>query len=215
MGAERKIKRRIVLSTIAVSALGFLFPSLALAVGPALKPARVGQRIIWRGYQYTVVKSRGKLVWKQGAQVAAASTSATAKSSASPSASATASPTASPSATAKTTKSAEPFVPDDIRGVVMAKSSELADGQMKIFDAFNENRQRVSYLLNRINGKIIALSATCTHQGCALDVEKKNLVCNCHITYFDPITGDVISGQARYPLATFKVTEADGKIFVK
>jgi len=209
MGAERIIKRRIIVSTGAAAVLGLFFPSLATAVGPTLKPARVGQRIIWRGYQYIVVKSKGKLIWQQGAKVVAASATATAKSSASPSA------TATPSATTKATKSAEPFVPDDVRGVVMAKSSELADGQMKIFEALNENRQRVSYLLNRIEGKIIALSATCTHQGCALDVEKKNLVCNCHITYFDPITGDVISGQARYPLAAFKVTEADGKIFVR
>lgn len=213
MGAEREIKRRVVVSTFAISAVGFIFPSLATAAGPTLKPSREGQRIIWRGYQYIVVKSKGKLVWKQGAQVVEASATATAPSLASPAATATAS--ATPSATPKATKTAEPFVPDDIRGVVMAKSSELADGQMKIFDALNENKQRVSYLLNRINGKIIALSATCTHQGCALDVEKKNLVCNCHISYFDPITGDVISGQARYPLATFKVTEADGKIFVK
>ena len=109
---QKVVRRREVLGGLGLSALFLLFPSLAVAAGPTLKAAKVGQKVVWRGYVYTVVKSKGKLVWKQGAKVATATASASAKPSASatPTASATPSPSASatPSATATPTPSATP-----------------------------------------------------------------------------------------------------------
>ena len=93
------VRRREIVGGLGLSALLALFPSLAIAAGPTIKAAKVGQKIVWRGYVYTVVKSKGKLVWKQGAKVAAATASASAKPSASASQSAAASPSATPSAT--------------------------------------------------------------------------------------------------------------------
>lgn len=37
--------------------------------GPTIKCTKVGQRIIFRGYTYSCVKSKSKLIWKRGAKV--------------------------------------------------------------------------------------------------------------------------------------------------
>ena len=88
---QKVVRRREVVGGLGLSALFLLFPSLAVAAGPTLKASKVGQKVVWRGYVYTVVKSKGKLVWKQGAKVAVATAKATASATAKPSASATAS----------------------------------------------------------------------------------------------------------------------------
>ena len=120
------IQRRVVVGGLGLSTLFLLFPSLAGAAGPTLKATKVGQKIVWRGYVYTVVKSKGKLIWKQGAKVAAATATASAKPSVSstpsaqPSASATPTPTASATPTpssgdslmAECPKCREPFLVD-------------------------------------------------------------------------------------------------------
>ena len=37
--------------------------------GPTIKCTKVGQRIVFRGYVYSCVKSKNKLIWKRGAKV--------------------------------------------------------------------------------------------------------------------------------------------------
>ena len=55
---NRVIRRREVVGGLGLSALLALFPTLATAAaGPSIKAAKVGQKIVWRGYVYTVVKS--------------------------------------------------------------------------------------------------------------------------------------------------------------
>lgn len=54
----------------------------------------------------------------------------------------------------------------------------------------------------------VALSAVCTHQGCAVsyDSEENNLPCPCHGSIFS-ITGSVLEGPAESPLNKYEVTQ--------
>ena len=216
---QKVVRRREVVGGLGLSALLLLFPSLAVAAGPTLKAAKVGQKIVYRGYVYTVVKSKGKLVWKQGAKVATATASASAKPSASatPTASATPSPSASatPSATPTQTPSATPTPSPTPDGAFVANSSEIKEGQVKIIEVNTAKNQYTSYSFSRLGGKIYAVSIICTHAGCKVVVEKTDLVCNCHMSYFSPFDGAAQSGPARLPLTRYVVTEQDGKIYIK
>ena len=216
---QKVVRRREVVGGLGLSALLLLFPSLAVAAGPTLKASKLGQKIVYRGYVYTVVKSKGKLVWKQGAKVAAATASASAKPSASatPTASATPSQSASatPSATPTQTPSATPTPSPTPDGAFVANSSEIKEGQVKIIEVNTAKNQYPSFSFSRLGGKVYAVSIICTHAGCKVVVEKTELVCNCHLSIFSPFDGAPQSGPARLPLTRYVVTEQDGKIYIK
>jgi len=211
---QKVVRRREVVGGLGLSALLLLFPSLAVAAGPTLKAAKVGQKVVFRGYVYTVVKSKGKLVWKQGAKVATATASASAKptASATPSATASAAPTPSPTPSQTPTPTSTPTSSD---GAFVANSSEIKEGQVKIIEVNTAKNQYPSFSFSRLNGKIYAVSIVCTHAGCKVVVEKTDLVCNCHMSYFSPFDGAAQSGPARLPLTRYEVTEKDGKIYIK
>jgi Rieske Fe-S protein len=212
-------QRRLLLQAAAVSMLTLVFPFMAQAAGPTLKASKVGQKVVWRGYVYTVVKSKGKLVWKQGAKVAAATASATPKPSASPSASASATPT--PSATASATPTPTPTATPTptptatADGIFVGNSSEVKEGQVKIIEVNIAKNQYPSYAFSRLGGTLSAVSVICTHAGCKVVAEKTELVCNCHMSIFSPVDGAAQSGPARLPLTRYVVTERDGKIYIK
>jgi len=216
---QRVVRRREVVGGLGLSALLLLFPSLAVAAGPTLKASKLGQKIVYRGYVYTVVKSKGKLVWKQGAKVATATASASAK----PSASATPTPSPTPSATATPTPSPTPTQtstpiqtpPATPEGAFVANSSEIKEGQVKIIEVNTAKNQYTSYSFSRLGGKIYAVSIICTHAGCKVVAEKTELVCNCHLSIFSPYDGAAQSGPARLPLTRYEVIEKDGKIYIK
>lgn len=216
---QKVVRRREVVGGLGLSALLLLFPSLAVAAGPTLKASKLGQKIVYRGYVYTVVKSKGKLVWKQGAKVATATASASAKPSATatpsatPSATASSTPTPSPTPTQTSTPiQTPPATPD---GAFVANSSEIKEAQIKIIEVNTAKNQYTSYSFSRLNGKVYAVSIICTHAGCKVVVEKTDLVCNCHMSYFSPFDGAAQSGPARLPLTRYVVTEQDGKIYIK
>jgi len=209
---KKVVRRREVVGGLGISALLLLFPSLAVAAGPTLKASRVGQKVVYRGYVYTVVKSKGKLIWKQGAKVATATASATAK----PSASATPSVSASPSPTPTATQTPTPTpTPTSADGAFVANSSEIKEGQVKIIEVNTAKNQYTSYSFSRLGGKIYAVSIICTHAGCKVVAEKTELICNCHMSYFSPYDGAAQSGPARLPLTRYEVIERDGKIYIK
>jgi nitrite reductase/ring-hydroxylating ferredoxin subunit len=214
---QKVVRRREVVGGLGLSALLLLFPSLAVAAGPTLKAAKVGQKVVWRGYVYTVVKSKGKLVWKQGAKVATATASASAKPSATatPSATASAAPTPTPSPTPSQTSTPIQTPAATPDGAFVANSSEIKEGQVKIIEVNTAKNQYPSFSFSRLNGKIYAVSIVCTHAGCKVVVEKTDLVCNCHMSYFSPYDGAAQSGPARLPLTRYEVTEKDGKIYIK
>jgi Rieske Fe-S protein len=230
---QKVVRRREVVGGLGLSALFLLFPSLAVAAGPTLKASKVGQKVVWRGYVYTVVKSKGKLVWKQGAKVAVATAKATASATPKPSATASATPTpsasatptptptpspsdsATPTPTATPTQTPTPSPTPTKDGVFVANSSELKEGQIKIIEINTVRNQYTSYSFSRISGKVYALSVICTHSGCKVVAAKTELVCNCHLSIFSPFDGAVQSGPARLPLTQYEVTERDGKIYIK
>jgi nitrite reductase/ring-hydroxylating ferredoxin subunit len=194
--------RRIFLGGLGASLLTILVPTLSVAAGPTIKAAKVGQKIVWRGYVYTVVKSKGKLVWKQGAKVAVATASA--------------SPTASPTPTATSSSAPTPSGPVvTADGVAALKSVELKDGQVKIVEVNTAKNQYPSFAFSRVQGKVHALSTVCTHAACKVVAEKSEIVCNCHMSYFSPVDGAALAGPARLPLTKYEVTERDGTIYIK
>ena len=197
---KKVVRRREVVGGLGISALLLLFPSFAVAAGPTLKASRVGQKVVYRGYVYTVVKSKGKLVWKQGAKVATATASATAKPSASATTSASATPTPTPTSTG---------------GAFVANSSEIKEGQIKIIEVNTTKNQYTSYSFSRLGGKVYAVSIYCTHAGCKVVAGKEELICNCHMSFFSPYDGAAQSGPARLPLTRYEVIERDGKIYIK
>jgi Rieske Fe-S protein len=215
------VRRREVVGGLGLSVLLLIFPSLAVAAGPTLKATKLGQKVVFRGYFYTVVKSKGKLVWKQGAKVATATASASAKPSASstpsatptPSATATATPTPTPTPTQTPSPTSAPVAPID--GIFVTNSADLKEGQVKIIEVNTAKNQYTSYSFSRLGGKIYAVSIICTHAGCKVVAEKTELVCNCHMSYFSPFDGAAQSGPARLPLTRYVATEQDGKIYIK
>ncbi len=65
-------------------------------------------------------------------------------------------------------------------------------------------------ILAKQDGKVVAHTAVCTHQGGIIDGAG---VCPLHGSRFNPATGAVINGPATEPLAVVAVTETDGKVY--
>ncbi|MDA2962151.1 MAG: Rieske (2Fe-2S) protein [Actinomycetota bacterium] len=196
------IRRRELTGILGISFVFALFPSLALAAGPTLKPTKVGQKIIWRGYRYRVVKSKGKLVWKQGGKVAAATASAKASASATPTVSATPTPTPKPSASATS------------KGVVIAQSSQIIEGKVKIVEAKDNDGRYQRFAISRFGGAVKVFSSICTHQGCGLESKGANLSCDCHGSEFSGFDGAVQQGPAVNALTIYKSLEEKGEIIL-
>jgi nitrite reductase/ring-hydroxylating ferredoxin subunit len=60
-------------------------------------------------------------------------------------------------------------------------------------------------------GKVVAFSAVCTHRGCSVTPNGNKLVCPCHRSQFDALTGAALTGPASSPLpaVTVKVDGTD------
>ena len=63
----------------------------------------------------------------------------------------------------------------------------------------------------------VALSATCTHEGCAVsyNASSTNVVCPCHGGVFNSSTGAVISGPPPSALSTYTATLSGNILMVK
>lgn len=62
-------------------------------------------------------------------------------------------------------------------------------------------------------GTVMAFSAVCTHQGCAVKPDGAELHCPCHDSIYDAATGEVKSGPAPEPLPKVAV-KVDGNRIV-
>lgn len=206
------VGRREVTALFGLSLVSVLFPSIAVAAGPTLKASKVGQKIVWRGYTYSVVKSKGKLIWKRGAKVATAAASATPTPSAT--ASATPTPSATASATPTPTATATPTSAPVSQGVVIATSAQILEGKVRIIEARDNDGRFTKFAISRFNGKVRVLSNICTHAGCAVDPKGADLYCECHGSLFSAVDGAVSAGPARFALSTYRSVEENGSIIL-
>ena len=218
------LRRRTLLAGFAASAITFFFPAIAQAASPLIKPAKIGQKVIFQGYTYTVVKSKGKLIWRKGAKYipATPTPSATASATPTPTPSATATPTPTPSATATPTPTPSATATPTptassapiSKGVVIAQSSQILEGKTKIVDAKDNDGRNQKFAISRFSGKVKVFSNICTHAGCPLAVSGANLGCDCHGSEFSGFDGAVIMGPAMVALTVYRSLEEGGSIIL-
>ena len=186
-----KLFRRNLLAGVSASLLSVIGQVGAVAAsGPTIRCTRVGQKTVFRGYRYRCIKSKGRLVWRRGAKVV--------------------SPSASTSIEPK-----GPQVPPAL--VFMAKASEVVENETKFFVVIKTDMV-ISYpvLATRINGAVVVLSAICTHRGCIVQAENGRIVCPCHQSSFNALTGNAIKGSvATKALRKFVVSEDADSIFIE
>lgn len=196
-----KLFRRNLLAILPAALLSIFGSSALAATGPTLKATKLGQKIVFQGYTYISVKSKGKLIWKKGAKVVASSPSAKPSETATPSATQSATPAPTP------TQSAGGLT-------FVAKSSDVAEGEIKILDVKPVNKSTFPVSVTRVKGTVIVVSAICTHQGCQIEGAGGGLACPCHGSRFNAVTGAVTGGPAENPLRKYVASEDAGSIFI-
>jgi len=73
--------------------------------------------------------------------------------------------------------------------------------------------QRPIYVRRLASGEIVAVLASCTHQGCQPEPVADRLACPCHGSEFS-FEGLVLQGPAERPLTRYDVTEEGGDVVV-
>ena len=192
-----KLIRRNLLAVIPTALLSIFGSNAIAATGPTLKPTKLGQKIVFQGYTYICVKSKGKLIWKKGTKVVAST----------PSAKPTATPTPSKSATPDPTQSVGSLT-------FVAKSNDISEGEIKILDVKPVNGTTFPVSVTRVKGSVIVVSAICTHEGCQVKGSGGALSCPCHGSGFNAVTGAVTRGPAESALRKYVASEDAGSIFI-
>src|SRR5215218_5038409 len=94
-------------------------------------------------------------------------------------------------------------------GTAIASESEVAPGSALKF----EDSGNPAFLVHLDNGKFVAYSANCTHQGCTVAYKDGNLACPCHGSVFDPANGaSVVAGPPQSPLPESPVKAEGGEV---
>jgi Rieske Fe-S protein len=196
------ISRRILGLGLISALVSIVFPAFA-APTPTVKCRFLGQTTIFNGKRYTCIKGKSKgktiLMWDSGKPI--------------PTASPTPSQTPTPSPSSSPTVSREPVVIKKIE-IPVAKSSEVPANSTKSFKTNNHFGYETTYIIARNSEGLIAMNATCTHNGCTVAIATEGLLCPCHSALFDPKNGALLRGPASYPLDRVVVREADGVIYI-
>ncbi|MFF3611195.1 Rieske (2Fe-2S) protein [Streptomyces sp. NPDC002580] len=91
--------------------------------------------------------------------------------------------------------------------VVLGAASEVSKGGAQLYLDENVVVSRAE------NGSLKAFSSICTHAGCAINkLTGTTLVCPCHGSEFDAMTGAVLREPATVPLHDLAVETKAGKI---
>ncbi|MCF3133481.1 Rieske (2Fe-2S) protein [Streptomyces olivochromogenes] len=91
--------------------------------------------------------------------------------------------------------------------VELGAESEVTKGGAKLYRDHNVVVSRDG------NGTLKAYSTICTHAGCAINkLEGTKLICPCHGSEFDAVTGKVVQAPATEPLNELSVKAANGKL---
>jgi Rieske Fe-S protein len=97
--------------------------------------------------------------------------------------------------------------------VIAAKSDVEPNSAVPYADATTGQPE---VLVRLADGRFVAYSAVCTHQGCtvAYRPETRELACPCHGGVFDPARGAaVVAGPPPRPLPEVEIEVGDGKVF--
>lgn len=101
-------------------------------------------------------------------------------------------------------------MPDEF--ITVARADQVVDHQLHRVEV--DERPIV---LTRVDGRLCALSAICTHELVELvagEVDEDTLWCPVHASGFNVFTGEVTSLPATEPLPVYAVREVDGMIQV-
>lgn len=94
----------------------------------------------------------------------------------------------------------------------VARVVEIAPGELR----YVEVADRAICLAN-VNGEILALDNTCTHEGASLSegtLEGTKLQCPVHGGVFDAFSGEPLRYPAVHPVKTYSVEIEDGVVLV-
>lgn len=72
--------------------------------------------------------------------------------------------------------------------------------------------RRPAFIARPTPDTVRAFSAVCTHRGCTVVAAGDILLCPCHGSHFDLLTGDVLRGPAEKPLPAIDVAIAEGGV---
>ena len=186
------IDRKAFLTGIGVILVNLRMSFAFGATGPTLKPTRLGQTIIWRGKKYTAIKSKGKLIWNKGVAL--------------PKPKATATPTPTPTPTAYPS----PFYAE----LDLAASEEVLEGDTYLFYSNHPISIGKGFFISRQNGILTAFDRMCTHRGCRVNIGIPQIICSCHLSFFNRFTGAPEGGPATTSLRNYEVKEVAGRIIV-
>ncbi|MFF4955895.1 Rieske 2Fe-2S domain-containing protein [Streptomyces sp. NPDC001222] len=91
--------------------------------------------------------------------------------------------------------------------VALGPESEVPAGSAKLYRDENVVVSRAA------NGSLKAYSTICTHAGCAINkLAGTTLICPCHGSRFDAVTGKVVQAPATEPLHELSVEVKNGRI---
>ncbi|MEU6667287.1 Rieske (2Fe-2S) protein [Streptomyces sp. NPDC046727] len=91
--------------------------------------------------------------------------------------------------------------------VDLGAESEVAKGGAKLYRDHNVVVSRDQ------DGALKAYSTICTHAGCPINkLQGTTLICPCHGSEFDAVTGKVVQAPATEPLAELSVKATKGRI---
>jgi len=95
------------------------------------------------------------------------------------------------------------------QGAVLAKVADVPVGGA--VSAEDSNGKPV-LVCRPTAGDVVAFSAICTHMGCTVAPQGKELQCPCHGSTYDLATGDNTGGPAPRPLAKVQVEVRKGEV---
>jgi 3-phenylpropionate/trans-cinnamate dioxygenase ferredoxin subunit len=87
--------------------------------------------------------------------------------------------------------------------MAVGSASDVNEGDLK---AFEINGMKVA--IANVGGALHAFGDTCTHRQCPLskgELEDTTVTCPCHGSQFDVTTGEVLTGPAEDPVASYQV----------
>jgi nitrite reductase/ring-hydroxylating ferredoxin subunit len=96
-------------------------------------------------------------------------------------------------------------------GRLSIPSAELAPGAAAFLQT--PEMPRPIFVRRDGSGQVVAVLASCTHQGCQPEPVGERLVCPCHGSEFT-LEGAVLQGPAERPLQRYEATEENGEVVV-